>query len=308
MRKILFSIFFIAVFTINFIDVAYAQDNTTVSVSPAIIDLRVNPGTSSTSEITIFNLGDVPMPVSLQSSSFTPVTEFNAMDFAVLDASNWISLDSSDLILHPSENRKIKLTISVPNDAEPGGHYATLYVQPRVLEQNQNFKETFVNARLGVLVFVTVLGNIDEKASLSSHQIDKYSSFGPEELSISITNEGNVHVLPKSNIKLTNMFGAVVDEIPIPPNILLPGETKNIPIPIDELFLWPGVYMADIGFLYGNSNLPSYIEKEIIYVFPISYLFALVIVLTVIFYGLILRRERLLLAIRILFGKPVNNP
>ena len=44
-------------------------------------------------------------------------------------AARWLNIDEAYFDLAPGETRRVKVTILVPTEVEPGGHYAALFLR-----------------------------------------------------------------------------------------------------------------------------------------------------------------------------------
>jgi len=166
MKKTLLIITFLAIFLSFFSSKTKAQEEenkSALAVGPAILEQILTPGVESQAKVFVSNLTNIPLPIKSQVSGFLSKEEFPVDKKYVFDASSWIYVDPADFILQPNEQKEILVTIKTPEGAAPGGHYATIYFEPLVPVVALSPQTTYSLARVGVLTFLVVKGEIIEK-------------------------------------------------------------------------------------------------------------------------------------------------
>ena len=119
---------------------ASAQQNISprLSVSPHTFDLTVLPGETRTGKIKVGNRSEVPLPILTKTVDFSAAGEEGEMAFDELSqdisfaSRKWIKIENPNFILNPGETKEVYFTIQVPENAEPGGHYATFLFEPQL--------------------------------------------------------------------------------------------------------------------------------------------------------------------------------
>ncbi|MCJ7829497.1 hypothetical protein MUP50_00185, partial [Patescibacteria group bacterium] len=139
-----------------------------LGIAPAIIELVLDPGKRKETKVSVFNITNFPLPIKGHVKSFLPENSSDSSE--IFDASSWFKLEPSDFILQPRENKEIKIIVKPPLKAEPGGHYATIYFQPLLPVEVLSPQTAYLTARIGVLAFLIVKGEITEEASLDGIQ------------------------------------------------------------------------------------------------------------------------------------------
>lgn len=118
----------------------------------------------------------------------------------------------------------------MPNDAEPGGHYATIFFG-RAGGTVGNGSGVGVAEQVGVLLLVRVPGNIRESLNVESFRVIGPSTVNrrPVAFELRVKNTGSVHERPAGQIVITNMVGSVVAKIPANPNngAVLPASIRR---------------------------------------------------------------------------------
>jgi hypothetical protein len=167
---------------------------------------------------------------------------------------SWIKVDKSSINLSKKGQKElVTFTITVPQDAEPGGKYAAVLLteQPNIdeiLSKNPNTQNLALTKQIGPIVLLTIGGDIKKELSLESiHTEDinaKKTTFffnTPVSFVSNIKNTGNVHLIPKGDIYIYkgsdhNKFVAKLD-LNAPKSYTLPNSTRVITNTWDESFI-----------------------------------------------------------------------
>jgi len=273
-----------------------------LGVSPAIVELVLDPGQRSETTVSVFNVTNFPLPIKGSAASFTAKEDIPPGARNVFDASAWIELEPADFILQPRERKEVTISLTPPEGAEPGGHYATIYFQPLIPMEVLSPQTAYLTARVGVLAFLIVRGDIVEEASLGGIQTAKFRQFGPVEFVLPFKNEGNVHLLPSGEIVIADFRGREVEKLTISPVIVLPETTRELVVPWPKKYLW-GKFTARTEVRYGSgpeSLAGDPVEFWVVPWLPLVILLGLLTFL-IIFY--ILARKRMGLALKVLLGR-----
>lgn len=305
MKKIFTFCFLSFIFYLSSFIFVQAQDQprqSALGVSPAIFELVLDPSEEKTTKVTVLNIINFPLPVKASVKSFLVEEEIPAEAKEIFDASSWIKVDPADFILQPRENKEINITISPPKKAEPGGHYATIYFQPLVPVEVLSPQTAYVVARVGVLAFLIVKGEIIEKASIGNLQTADFQQFGPLEFKISFKNEGNIHLLASGSLGIWDWWGKEVAKLDFKPTMVLPKTSQEL------TDVWPkkyllGKFSAQAKLVYGSENKASESQRIEFWVVPWIPILVLIWVLTCFVIFLIIGRKRMGLAIKVLLGK-----
>lgn len=184
-----------------------------VSVSPLRFDnLDMQPGTSQMVTVSIKRLveeSNILFPVvkgfSSRDESGSPA--LTNEDAAVL---NWIKPVTEEIVFEGNQvDYDLDVVIDVPLDADPGGHYAALFVSTEPATEFET-SSVGIGSKLGVLFLINVAGDVIENAELLEFGVDKDLSAGnrlPVTLFARVQNEGTVHYRPSGRIEIKNMFG-----------------------------------------------------------------------------------------------------
>jgi hypothetical protein len=200
----------------------YSQQSAyALTVSPAIIELSVDPGQTITKEITLFNETGIPAQLFATTQDFEAAGDGGQPKFlpkAVpsneASASNWVSVSPSQIVVEPGKFVKTQFTVTVPANADPGGHYLAVFwgIQPPVVSGPA---AVAIGAKIGSLVLIGVTGDISEKGELKEFALPegKIYTHLPVEMAFRFFNSGNIHLKPKGDIVVRNLLGGKVATI-----------------------------------------------------------------------------------------------
>ena len=185
-----------------------AQQNISprLSVSPHTFDLGVLPGEVIADKIKLTNKSDVALPILVRTTDFTASDEIGGMSFDELSqdisfaSRKWIKIENPNFILEPGETEKVNFTISVPENAEPGGHYAVMLFEPKL--PSFYFKEDQPRAIpvIGVLLLFSVKTFTLEPPEYQTLEIVEFSV--PKEERIAIM-EASLSVVQRTYQRLS---------------------------------------------------------------------------------------------------------
>lgn len=304
MKYFLPLLLFILLFTkgVSAQEMQNTEKQTALGVSPAIIEVITDVKSSTEKVISLYNLTNFPLPIKTLKESFTPKEklEIPPEKQAIYDASSWMHLEDNDMdfILQPHEVRQIKVIIKEPKKASPGGHYATLIFQPLVPEAVISKQSVFVFARVAVLFFMQVKGDISENVEIKNLNVNSFYRSTPLELSVILKNKGNTHLRPAGTFEITDEKKKIIARIPITPSLLLPGTEKEYTITLDTS-LPLGKYSAQAVITYGVDNKLLTSPKRTFYFFPNNTIIYGVILFPLLILSLLLRK-RLIMGFHIL--------
>jgi hypothetical protein len=230
-----------------------------LTVIPPKFELFANPGDIVTEKVRLRNESDFPVTYTILAEDFSSSGEEGAVTLtedsqpnSTYTLKNWMTPETTDLVLQPKEERTFGYTIAVPKDAEPGGHYASLLFQSG---GDTVPGAAAVTSRVGALVLLRISGNVSENAVIENFDTPPYSQAGPITLSLRLKNNGNVHIRPKGTIIITNLLGRKVAELPLNGANVLPGAIRKMDTVWDKKNLL-GIFTATMVAAYGQQNLP----------------------------------------------------
>ena len=190
-------------------------------------------------DFTIDADGKTPLPVEGQISTRWSLA-------------NWIILPNTPVQVQPNTTAPVPFTISIPNDALPGGHYAMVMHQP-VLPSQTNGGEAAIAQRVGTLVYVKVPGEITEEAHLRNIRVPGFSQTGPVSIAFDIENLSSIHIRPQTTVKITNFFGKTVETLTVPSENVFPLSLRTFTTQWARKWAF-GQYTVSFSSAYGEQG------------------------------------------------------
>lgn len=252
-----------------------------IEISPPRIELNADPGETVTTEIHIRNITDLEVLVQGAVNNFVSGDEsgeprilFEEDEESPFPLKDYIS-DVPDLTLKPHERRAVQVTVNVPEDAAPGGHFGLVRFSAIPAESEGGASEVNLSASIGTLILLNVSGEIEESlvieelaASKSLGEEDseedvsldqnKGSFFetGPITLITRLNNTGNVHLQPSGSLTVSNMLGQEVGGKAFNKSQgnVLPGSIRRFEHEFNDKEFWFGRYTATAQLQYGSED------------------------------------------------------
>lgn len=203
-----------------------------LTISPARIELRGDPGTTIGGDITLINDQNDTKTFYASFENFQADGDSGTPKFvgAREGLATWFSA-SEAVVLSPGEAKTIPFTVTIPRDAQPGGYFSGVFWSTTSLQSNKG-GELAIGAKIGMLVFLSVNGDVSESAGLSAFQTKDKKFFYkalPVGFTYRFTNSGGDRVKPRGDIKVRSILGwrvAKVNANPTEGNVL-PGTTRR---------------------------------------------------------------------------------
>lgn len=293
--------FLVAVLSLSgFVSSSVGAEATTNSaqgleLSPTLVELNAVRGGTYNVKIKLRNVTASNLVYSVSANDFNSADETGSPHI-ILDSKlpatasvvEWIA-NIPQFSLASQVSKEINAQITIPNNAEPGGHYGVL----RFSGSTPEISSTGVglSASAGVLLLIRVDGNITEKANLASfysangNNQSFFFESGPINFVTRINNSGNIHLKPTGTVTLHDMFGGTVSTMSVNSDKanILPNSIRKFESQYDGPWMI-GRYTADLTLGYGTKGqaLTSTISFWVIpYRLILVSLFALVTIIFV---------------------------
>jgi hypothetical protein len=239
---------------------ASAQSNSlTLSISPPVFELSANPGERIQNSIRVTNLSDDDHRIFVDKRNFTALGEEGGVNLTEDDTSyslaKWIEVDKSGVIIPAKKSEVFEFTITVPANAEPGGHFGSLVFKTEPGELRDGQAGAAVGQEVGALLLVKVAGDVNEQLGVASFQaLKRLYERGPVTFETRTENTGNVHLKPRGTITITNTFGREVASVQIDERNVLPDAIRKVDTVWDDSSLRFGRYTATLSLVYGAEG------------------------------------------------------
>jgi hypothetical protein len=208
-----------------------------LTVSPVLFDMDIAPGASAQAKIVLTNETDEPQTFSFLAENFIASGEEGAQTYIheeeLTGLASWVYPDRPEVSLDPGKSADFPFLIRVPEDAEPGGHYAAIFFSRGSGDGAPSAKGGVgITEQVGVLLLVRVPGNIMEQSNVESFRMARGAVLHrlPAEFELRVRNTGSVHVRPTGTLVIRNMIGMTVARLPANPkqSAVLPGSVRKI--------------------------------------------------------------------------------
>jgi LytR cell envelope-related transcriptional attenuator len=232
-----------------------AQEALTLSISPSIIDMSADPGQEWRSSLRVININKFDLTVYLDVVNFSPKGEGGDGKFIPISQTDkdgstiaeWFTISKEPITIPREQSIEVPITVRVPFEAAPGGHFAAILVgtRPLVAEPGQSKVQT--SQMVTSLFFARVAGAIKESGSIREFRTtNKYLNSPEATFELRFENKGNVHLKPQGDIRIYNMWGQERGIVPINQNSnfgnVLPESIRKF------TFTWKGEWsISDIG-------------------------------------------------------------
>jgi hypothetical protein len=236
-----------------------------LEISPPLIELKADPGQTLNTQLRIRNVTQGTLITKAQINDFTagedegqPKILFDEKETSPYTLKSWVS-PIPDATLQKSQQLTVPVTLTVPKDASPGGHYGVVRftgLPPELADQG-----VALSASVGTLFLVNVSGNIKESADISkivtlTHgQPRNLFEYGPVTIDTYIKNTGNVHIKPKGTMRITDIFGKekATYTFNATGGNVLPASTRKFEYVFNKKLLF-GPYKVTADLVYGSKN------------------------------------------------------
>lgn len=237
-----------------------------LTVTPPLYQLSLSPGETWASTITVVNANPYDLTVHARAVNFDARGERGTGKFIPVvgtsspqPPASWITITDEPIVIEREQTESIPFTVSVPDDAPPGGHYGAIIVGNRPEARGEG-ATLLISSSVASLLFLNIAGDIREDALIREFSTPQSVYQRPEvPLTLRFQNRGNVHVQPQGSITIYNMWGKERGRIDINQGSqfgnVLPGTIRNF------TFTWKGEenayeigrYKAVVTLAYGSE-------------------------------------------------------
>lgn len=277
---------------------ALAQQNSLglSAIPPRLEITTASPGDIITKEIKVRNESRTEKVITVSVEDFivvddvgTPVrVETENQNDNRWAAANWIQVSPTQIKLKPGETKALVLTLLVPENATPGGHYAMVLY-------NHNADTTItqtgaaIETKVGSLVYVTIPGDINENAQVKEFSTNKFFEYGPVNFKTIITNLSDIHIAPAGSINIYNTFGLRSHQLKLSNTNIFPYTSREFDNTLDRKFMF-GYYRAKLNAVYGPSGQPINATLSF-WVIPYKIVILVLIILILLFLFIRLKKK-----------------
>lgn len=175
----------------------------------------------------------------------------------------WLQVSPATFRLEPGQRQIVTVTIRNDQSLSPGGHYAA--VTARLQGQSTDSTLT-LNPAVSSLMFVNKKGG--EVLGLSAQSLAADISWLglADKVTVTFTNTGNSHVVPRGQIVVTDPFDRQISRgvVNQQSTILLPNTKQPFTTQLTRTHwpLWPGRYTLTLQYRYDGLDTPLIATKQ----------------------------------------------
>lgn len=237
-----------------------------ITVSPASVTPRVDPGGTTRGSIEVVNRGvtgyDAKIyatPYSVQGEQYTP--SFTHPVNNGLDVSRWFSFTTGAVHLAGNTADSIGYTLHAPAGTPPGGYYAVAFAETQPSDDHGVVSKS----RVGTVFYVTVTGPATTRGMLRSWHTP-WLQQDPLTTTAEVANSGSVHFPATIHLNVQDPFGHTVYQSDSTHQVL-PQTTRRI------ITAWPTTPLVGLFKVSGSVELLGHTTAM-----PISYVLVLPLV------------------------------
>lgn len=228
LTKIIFiAIIIIALLAILFnyaIEKAQAFDRLALTITPPLFQLAIGPGEVWRSSLKIVNTNPYDLTVYASTMNFAaggeegqgrfiPILE---SDLNSRSLAKWIDITPDAIFIPQGQSIDIPFGVTIPPDAEAGGHYAAILVGTRPQNKNQNGASILVSSQVSSLFLARINGEVREEGNIREFSVKRKFYEKPDiDFTLRFINTGNVHLKPQGEITIFNMWGSEMGKMAI---------------------------------------------------------------------------------------------
>lgn len=267
MRRFFDRVLCIALFACVALPVSADTTGGGITITPAFQDIVLDQ-TGQEVEFFATVTNDTTNPVTLRLS----VLDFGSLDesggVAFLGASNdlerkyslasWMRPEKDVVTTVPGETQKIKVTIENRDSLGPGGHYGALTFTTEDVTQSDGNNNIAVKQLFSSLVFVKKIGGEIYSLDLSEKEFSYNLMRLPEKIRLRFRNDGNIHLVPRGIVTVTDPLGRLVAKgIINEESALILPETFRTYVTTLKPLVWsfiPGRYTMIIAYRFDGKD------------------------------------------------------
>ncbi len=265
-------------------------------LEPAKEEVILKPGEKTTRNLSIVNRTDSEQTFTIEIEDFTGSKDplqtvlLLGQDKGPYSLRDFIKPEVKTFKLKSKQRANLPVTISIPQDAEPGGKYASVLVSTAsegAGSPGENKAKTI--SRVGALYFVRIAGPVKEAGKLTDFRLagpaKSFYEKGPFNFEILFENTGNIYLTPGGSVEVKNMIGQVVDNLEVVPFFSMPDSLRAAQVSWDSPFAF-GRYTATVSLERGYRESISSTDSMTLtfWVFPWKITVGLVLAIIIIFF------------------------
>ena len=174
-----------------------------LTISPYYLSLNTKPGHSTSDSITLKNNSSDPVTLQTGLMRFRSYNDRGVPELLPLEPNdqfaNWISFSDDTFTIAAGGSKKVAITITVPENAALGYYYAVKF--QKVAGGSTTDTTQLLGSSAVLLLLEVTTPNITKDVRLLSFTADKIIyDYLPVTFTVTLKNQGNIHIAPTGNI------------------------------------------------------------------------------------------------------------
>ncbi|GIW62062.1 MAG: hypothetical protein KatS3mg089_0914 [Patescibacteria group bacterium] len=217
-----------------------------LAVNPSIFQIELNPPAiiEAKKSLTIENLSDTPLTLSIQYRPFKPKDESGIIEYLPREDS-FVGADPlifqrihiiennnpiEQITLAPKQTKKLDLKMTIPKDEPPSDYYfAILFLsQEETSDSLQSSYSNYVGG-IGVSVLLSIGPKKETTGKIEEFSTSFFHEKSPVPFTVRIRNTSQHFIYPKGQITIKNMFGQTIGIVDLLPVNILANSIRALP-------------------------------------------------------------------------------
>lgn len=258
-----------------------------ITVSPGFVNLMLPSGQQqASSKITLVNNYDSPIRLSAEWQAIDEATgRLIPSGPLAPELAKSLSISETDILIQPRASHDVTIVVHNSDALAPGGHYATLVFT----ELTSGTQKLGLQSALSVTVFIVKRDGARTGLTLNELSATHNLFRQPIRASISLTNSGNVHIVPRAAITIEHDGSVVAKGVAnVASAPLLPGKKVTFAVNITQLqrVYWPARLQLRVVYRGDQGPEPQETVSSFWYIPPFWPLIMLAVIIGVFFVAL----------------------
>ncbi|MEM9336236.1 MAG: LytR C-terminal domain-containing protein [Patescibacteria group bacterium] len=236
------------------------------------------------SNVRVLNPNQFPITVYAEAVNFAPQGEGGTGKFIPIfetftegtTLAEWIEITQEPITVEPESSISVPFSVTVPDDASPGGHFAAILIGTQPPEQEEAVQIRTAQV-VSSLFFVRIDGDVVEDGTIRSFRaLDQFTDEPTSTFELRFENKGNVHLQPQGDIRIINMWGEERGVIPVNHEThfgnVLPDSVRRFSFSWEgeRSFTDIGRFRAEATLAYGTDQRKFVTRSAVFWVIPVQ--------------------------------------
>lgn len=200
-------------------------------VGPVKLEVTAAPGETVTPTIRVSGAGTMPLDIGVRLTDYYIRPDgtfvFSAPGHESYSCATWVTLPQESFQLRPGGVHDYPIAIRIPDNAEPGGHFASVVFSST--GKAPDASGVNVNVGIATVLLVTVTGgDVRRGGDVRDFAVSRSPLGRAIKSELLFENNGNVHVSVIEEVTFTNIYGDTVGKVKMDPETILPDARRYL--------------------------------------------------------------------------------